>query len=168
MSWAWAMNNRRSPVAMALTRQKIDPIPREEGDHESVWRGAYTVSGFEQGELTIVATGSEVPLAVASAKKLRERGTAARVVSAPCLELFGEQDQSYQDEVLGSDRSRIVAIEAGATQGWYQFVNRDALVIGIDHFGHSAPYQVIAEKMGFTPENVVERIEEWKSRKIEN
>ncbi len=162
MSWAWAMNNRTSPVALALTRQKLEPLPHGDDDAKGVWRGAYVVSGFAQGDLTIIATGSEVSLAVATAKKLGESGTDVRVVSAPCLELFKEQDQAYQDEVLGSDRSRVVAIEAGSTQGWYQFVNRDALVIGIDDFGHSAPYKVIAEKLGFTPEAVVAAIREWR------
>ena len=161
MAWAWAMDNRTSPVAFALTRQKIDQLPHQDGDHERVLRGAYVVSGFDQGDLTIMATGSEVSLAVATAKKLRESGTRVRVVSAPCLELFEQQDASYRNEVLGSDRGKVVVIEAGCTQGWYQFVDRDALVIGIDEFGHSAPYKVLAEKLGFTPEGVIARIESW-------
>ncbi|HUO83850.1 MAG TPA: transketolase C-terminal domain-containing protein, partial [Thermoanaerobaculia bacterium] len=165
MAWAWAMNNKTSPVALALTRQKIDPLPHADGDSDGVWRGAYIVSGFEEGDLTIMATGSEVSLAVETAKRLGENGTRARVVSAPCLELFREQKPRYQDQVLGTDRGKVVVIEAGATQGWYQFVDRDALVIGIDDFGHSAPYKVIAEKLGFTPEGVIERIEGWKKNR---
>jgi transketolase len=161
MAWAWAMENRSSPVALSLTRQKLDPIPREDGDHEKVRRGAYVVSGYEEGELTFVATGSEVPLAVASAERLRDRGIAARVVSAPCLQLFDQQDESYRREVLGEDRGRLVALEAGATLGWYRYLDHDALVIGIDDFGHSAPWKVIAEKLGFTAEAVEAKVLAW-------
>jgi transketolase len=98
-----------------------------------------------------------VPLAVKAADLVGN----ARVVSAPSLDLFHRQPMEYQDEVLG-DRSRVVCIEAGRSGGWYQYVNRDALVIGIDHFGNSAPYEVIAEHYGFTPEKVAEKIREWR------
>ncbi|MDX1584330.1 MAG: transketolase C-terminal domain-containing protein, partial [Thermoanaerobaculia bacterium] len=164
MSWAWALDNRESPVAISLTRQNVDPIPRVDEDRNKILRGAYVLAGYDEGAITFLASGSEVPLAVAAADELKEKGIASRVVSAPCLELFDEQAESYQNEVLGEDRSRIVAIEAGATLGWYRYVSRDALVIGIDDFGHSAPYKVIAEKLGFTPESVVERVMEWRGR----
>jgi transketolase len=97
---------------------------------------------------------------VTTANLLRSQGTSARVVSAPCLDLFDKQSVEYHNEVLG-DRSRIVAIEAGCTDGWYKYVNRDALVIGIDRFGASAPYEQIAEHLGFTPEKVAERVRAW-------
>ncbi len=164
-AWTHALSRNDGPTALSLTRQKLDPIERPAGfDPKKVLKGAYVVDGYEEGEITIVATGSEVPLAIAAAKKLRERGTGARVVSAPCLELFDAQDERYRDEVLGSDRSRIVAIEAGRSSGWYQYVGHRALVIGIDRFGASAPYEVLAEKFGFTPESVVARITEWMGR----
>ncbi|HEY0788143.1 MAG TPA: transketolase, partial [Thermoanaerobaculia bacterium] len=161
-AWTHALTRTDGPTALALTRQKIDPIAHPAGfDARKILRGGYVLDGFEDGEITIVATGSEVPLAVAAAKKLREEGTAARVVSAPCLELFDAQDESYRNEVLGADRDRMVAIEAGRSDGWYRYVGHRALVIGIDRFGVSAPYEVIAEKLGFTPDAVVARIRAW-------
>jgi transketolase len=91
---------------------------------------------------------------------LRGQGVRARVVSAPALDLFDHQPLEYQNEVLG-DRSRVVAIEAGRSWGWYKYLNHDALVIGIDRFGASAPYEQIAEHLGFTPEQVAARVREW-------
>ena len=82
------------------------------------------------------------------------------VVSAPSLDLFDRQDAAYQNEVLGN-RSRLVAIEAGRSSGWYKYVNHDALIIGIDRFGASSPYEAIAEHLGFTPEKVAQRIKDW-------
>lgn len=162
MAWYHALSRNDGPTALSLTRQKLDPIPRPAGfDAKRILRGAYVLDGFETGEVTLVATGSEVALAVAVAKKLGEKGTKARVVSAPCLELFEAQDAAYQDEVLGHDRDRIVAIEAGRSGGWYRWVGHRALIIGIDRFGASAPYEVIAEKLGFTPDAVLDRIDEW-------
>jgi transketolase len=161
-AWTHALTRDDGPTALSLTRQKLDPIERPaDFDPARILRGAYVVDGFEQGDLTIVATGSEVPLAIAAAKKLRESGTATRVVSAPCLDLFDEQDERYRDEVLGADRDRVVAIEAGRSGGWYQYVGHRGLVIGIDRFGASAPYETIAEKLGFTADGVVERINAW-------
>jgi transketolase len=163
MAWAWAANEAQGPTALALTRQKIAPVPRSESfDASVIWRGAYVLDGFEEGEFTIVATGSEVPLAIEAAEELGSRGVAVRVVSAPSLDLFAEQDEAYQNEVLGTDRSAIVTIEAGRSFGWHQWVDRGALVIGIDRFGVSAPAEVIAEKLGFTREGIVARIEVWR------
>ncbi|HEY8133086.1 MAG TPA: transketolase C-terminal domain-containing protein, partial [Thermoanaerobaculia bacterium] len=116
---------------------------------------------YSDGDITFIATGSEVPLAVKTADLLRKEGRPARVVSAPCLDLFDRQPVDYQNEVLG-DRSRVVAIEAGRSAGWYKYVNHDALVIGIDRFGASAPYEKIAEELGFTPEKVAQRVREWR------
>lgn len=163
MAWAWAMRSE-GPTAIALTRQKVDGIAHEESsDLRRIWRGAYALDGYTEGDLTIVATGSEVSLAVKIANELRGKGQSVRVVSAPSLDLFDEQDADYQDAVLGRDRSRIVAIEAGRSDGWYKYVNRDALVIGIDAFGVSAPAEVIAKKLGFTVDGVLERIEKWRA-----
>jgi transketolase len=161
MAWAHAMRSTDSPTLIVLTRQKLDPIDRPlEFDPQRILRGAYVLDGFEQGDVTIVATGSEVPLAIRTAELLRGEGRAVRVVSAPSLELFAKQPAAYQDEVLGN-RSRVVCIEAGRTDGWYRYVNHDALVIGIDRFGASAPYERIAEELGFTPEKVAARIRKW-------
>ena len=158
MAWAWAVGKAKGPTAMALTRQKLDILPAP-SDPKTIWRGAYVLDGYGEGDITFLATGSELPLAVKAAQLVGN----ARVVSAPCLDLFDRQDVDYQNEILG-DRSRIVAIEAGRSDGWYKYVNHDALVIGIDRFGASAPYEQIAEHLGFTPEKVAARVQEWAGR----
>jgi transketolase len=161
MAWAWAAKNNEGPQVLVFTRQKLDPVPRGESfDPHTIWRGAYPLDRYAEGEITLIATGSELPLAVKTADSLRSQGTSVRVVSAPCLDLFDRQDASYQNSVL-PDRSRVVAIEAGRSWGWYKYLNHDALIIGIDRFGASAPYEQIAEHLGFTPEKVAERIRAW-------
>jgi len=163
MAWAQALRKSDGPSLIVLTRQKVEPLPHPlEFDPKRIDRGAYVLDGYTDGDVTIIATGSEVSLAVKTADLLRSEGTNVRVVSAPSLELFDKQDAAYQDEVLG-DRSRVVCIEAGRSDGWYKYVNRDALVIGIDRFGASAPYERIAEELGFTPAKVAARIREWRS-----
>ena len=161
MSWVYALNAHDHPTLLILTRQKLDPIPRPaDFDAKRILRGAYVLDGYDNGDLTIMATGSELPLAVKTADLLRGEGTNVRVVSAPSLDVFDRQPADYQNEVL-PDRSRVVCIEAGRSDGWYKYVNHDALIIGIDRFGASAPYERIAEELGFTPEKVAARIREW-------
>ncbi len=163
MAWAHALKQSDGPTLIVLTRQKVDALPHPlEFDPKKIERGAYVLDAYAEGDISIIATGSEVSLAVKVAEQLKSEGTNARVISAPCLDLFDRQPASYQDEVLG-DRSRVVCIEAGRSDGWYKYVNRDALVIGIDRFGASAPYERIAEELGFTPAKVVARIREWRT-----
>jgi transketolase len=162
MAWAWAVGKSEGPTVLVFTRQKVDLIARDASfDPHVVWRGAYVLDNYRDGDITIVATGSEVGLAMKTADLLRGSGVSARVVSAPSLNLFDQQDAAYQDEVLG-DRSKVVAIEAGRSDGWYKYVSHDALVIGIDRFGASAPAEKIAEEFGFTPQKVADRIRAWK------
>jgi transketolase len=164
MAWAWAVGKSEGPTLLVLTRQKLDPIPHPlDFDPKIIWRGAYVLADFDQGDITLIASGSETPLAVKTAELLRKEGVNARVVSAPCLDLFDRQDVDYQNQVLG-DRSKIVAIEAGRSNGWYRYVNHDALVIGIDRFGASAPAEQIADHLGFTPEKIAARIREWRAQ----
>jgi transketolase len=158
MAWAWAVGKAKGPTLIVLTRQKLEPVA--DADPQAVWKGAYVLDGYRDGDITLIATGSELPLAVATANLLRSQGTSARVVSAPCLELFDRQPMEYQNEVLGN-RSRVVAIEAGRSDGWYKYVNHDALIVGIDRFGASAPYEQIAEHLGCTPEKIAERVRAW-------
>jgi transketolase len=160
LAWSWAVRNKNGPALLVLTRQKLDPIPRPNVNPQDVYRGAYVLGGYEEGAITIIATGSEVPLAVKTADRLRADGVKARVVSAPCLDLFDSQDLDYQNSVLGN-RSKVVCIEAGRSSGWYKYVTHDALIIGIDRFGASAPYERIAEELGFTPEKIAARIRYW-------
>lgn len=155
-----ALKRTDGPCALVFTRQSVPAIARTPSfDAESVLRGAYTV--FERGEqpkLVIVASGSEVGLALESAKLLA--GEALRVVSMPCRELFLLQDESYRRKLIPSD-SKTVSIEAGSTFGWsgmLDFAGGRHLAIGIDSFGASAPAEVLGEKFGFTPNAVAERI----------
>jgi transketolase len=162
MAWASALTAMHEPTVIVLTRQKLEPLPHPaDFDPHRIQQGAYVLDAYREGDITIIATGSEVPLAVKTAELLRGEGTNVRVVSAPSLDLFDRQPLDYQDAVLG-DRSRVVCIEAGRSDGWYKYVNRDALVIGIDRFGASAPYERIAEELGFTPEKVAAKIRAWR------
>ena len=125
-----------------------------------VRKGAYLVMEPDtKPEVVFVATGSEVSLAVAAAKQL---GVSARVVSMPCVELFEKQSDSYREQLIPSALKKVV-VEAGITRGWLEVVNGskgDTLVIGIDHFGASAPAAVLAKEFGFTPEQVVSRVKQ--------
>jgi transketolase len=163
MAWAWAIGGKHNgPTIIIGTRQKLDPLPHGASfDPHDAWRGAYVLDGYADGEITFIATGSEVPLAVKAADLLRGEGVQSRVVSAPSLDIFDRQDVDYQNKVLG-DRSKVVAIEAGRSSGWYKYVDHDALVIGIDRFGASAPLDQIQDHFGFTPEKVAARVREWR------
>jgi len=162
MAWAYALSAKGGPTLIVLTRQKLEPLPHPlEFDPKRILRGAYVLDGYESGDVTLIATGSEVPLAVKTADLLRGEGTSVRVVSAPSLDVFDRQPADYQNEVL-PDRSRVVCIEAGRSSGWYKYVNHDALIVGIDRYGASAPYERIAEELGFTPEKIAARVRQWK------
>jgi transketolase len=121
-----------------------------------VSRGAYVLSeaAGDNPDLVLIATGSEVSLAVDAAKILEGKGVRVRVVSMPCWELFDAQPQSYRDEVLPPSITARMSIEAGATLGWARYVGDRGFAFGIDHFGASAPAADIARAFGFTPENV--------------
>ncbi len=156
-AWAAALE-ADGPVALLLTRQDLRPYDAEMAKKVDVSKGAYVIDEDEDFDIILVATGSEVNLALDSAKLLREKGVGVRVVSMPSQELFSKQDVDYQEDVLPSWCLCCVSIEAGTTFGWERFIGRDGLAIGLDHFGASAPYKVLAEKFGFTPEGVLDRI----------
>ena len=108
-----------------------------------------------QPQLILIATGSEVGLALSAKEQLEKQGYATRVVSAPCLELFDQQDHAYRENVLPSQIRNRLAIEAGATCGWWKYTGLDGDVIGLDHYGASAPAEILFEKFGFTIENIL-------------
>ncbi|MBM4252961.1 MAG: transketolase [Deltaproteobacteria bacterium] len=144
------------PSALCLTRQKVPylKLPKEKLAHAA--RGAYIVHDTPDADLLILATGSEVGLALAAAAQLKDYRT--RVVSMPCWELFAEQTKTYQESVLPRTLTRRVSIEAGATLGWERFTGLQGLNIGVDHYGESAPAEVLAKEYGFTAEAICERI----------
>jgi transketolase len=141
-----------------LTRQNVPILDRSGfGSAQEARRGAYTLREARGGnpDVILVATGSEVAIALQAAEMLDGEGAPVRVVSMPCWELFAQQDAAYQDRVLPPRvRSKIV-VEAGIRQGWERWVGRDAGFVTIETFGASAPYQVLYEKYGITAEHVV-------------
>ena len=159
MAWAAALQKKDGPTALILTRQKVPVIQRRTGfSPDEILRGGYIVSEFGAiPKLTILATGSEVGLAVDAAKLLLAENIPSRVVSVPCLENFLNQPEDYKNSVLGNDAIKV-AVEAGRGALWHQLTGDNELVIGIETFGASAPDKVLAEKYGLTPALVAERI----------
>lgn len=151
-AWKLMIEAQEGPWALVLSRQKLPYLGDRNAD---VARGAYILSDTSATpDLILIATGSEVALAVQAAALLKERGMQARVVSMPSWELFEAQPQSYRDEVLPPDVTARMSIEAAATFGWERWVGTRGLAFGIDHFGTSAPAGAIAKEYGFTPENI--------------
>jgi transketolase len=146
------------PVAILLTRQNLDPIPPEMAKNIDLAKGAYVLSDEKDFDMIIMATGSEVNLALKVAEKVREGGTKVRVVSMPSQELFEKQSDEYKESVLPVDCMARVSIEAATTFGWHRYVGSFGLAIGIDHFGASAPYSVLSEKFGFTVDGVLDKM----------
>ncbi|MFY9780267.1 MAG: transketolase [Candidatus Baltobacteraceae bacterium] len=150
-SWKFAIAHH-GPTALVLSRQKVPFLGARQAD---VARGAYVIHGAEaQPDVVLLATGSEVSLAIDAAKLLEAQGTAARVVSMPSVELFARQSAEYRDGVLPPGVGARVSIEAGSTFGWQRWVGERGVTIGIDRFGISAPAAAIAKELGFTAERV--------------
>lgn len=164
-AWLEALRRHNSPVGIALTRQAV-PVLERGNDLASgevlasarhVARGAYILAEAENGnpDVLIIATGSEVSLALEARKQLAAEGVHARVISAPSLEWFAEQSQAYRDEVLPPSVTARVSVEAGSRLSWYQYLGTQGRAVGIDHFGASADYQTLYTKFGITVEAVV-------------
>jgi transketolase len=159
-AWRFALEHKEGPVALALTRQGLPILDRKKFESaKDLHRGGYVLSddGDKQPDIILMGSGSEVHVAIEAANKLREKGVAARVVSMPSWELFDKQPEAYRDQVLPPEINTRVAVEAGATQGWHRYLGNKAAVIGIDHFGASAPYKILYEKFGITADRVVEK-----------
>jgi transketolase len=152
-----ALQQRKTPTALILSRQKLPVL--EAGVEPQVERGAYVVSpeGGSSPRLILIATGSEVHTALEAKELLSEDGHDVRVVSMPSWELFDCQPHAYRDEVLPSTCGLRVAVEAGVPQGWDRYVGDSGAVIGVEGFGASAPYAVLAEKYGLTAAKVAEK-----------
>jgi transketolase len=159
--WRLAILRRNAPTALALTRQKVPLIDRTKfASAEGLRRGGYTLA--EAGDsatpqLILIATGSEVSLALEARERLQADGIATRVVSMPCLELFEEQPPEYRDEILPASVTARLAIEAGVRQGWDRYAGPSGDVIALDRFGASAPGDVALKNLGFNVDNVVHR-----------
>jgi transketolase len=158
-AWALAVERQDGPVALALTRQKLPTLAgSSEKARSGVARGGYVLREAVGGkpEAILIGTGSELQLAFAAAEALEVDGIPARVVSLPCWELFDLQDQAYRDLVLPPAVRKRVSVEVGVSLGWERWVGDEGAIIGLDHFGASAPAGTIFEKLGFTAERVTE------------
>jgi len=164
-AWAHALLRRDGPTCIILTRQNLPALERD-GAAGDMTRGGYILreASATPPRVAIVATGSEVAPALAARDLLEAKGIATRVVSMPCVECFEAQPADYRERVVPPDGTRLVAVEAGATHGWPRVVGNKALLIGVDRFGASAPYQAIAEKMGFTGPAIAGKIAAWIGR----
>jgi transketolase len=157
-AWKVALQTADGPWALVLTRQKLPFLGARDAPVE---RGAYVIADASgTPDLILIATGSEVALALEAKKLLDAAGVATRVVSMPCWTLFAAQPQSYQDEVLPPAIAARMSIEAAATLGWSRWVGERGVTVGIDRFGFSAPYLQIAKTLGFTPEAIAKRAQE--------
>jgi transketolase len=158
-AWAFAIARHEGPVALALTRQKLPVLPgTAELARDGVARGGYILREAAGGtpQLILIGTGSELQLAFAAAETLDGEGIPSRVVSLPCWEQFEAQDQAYRDTVLPPAIRKRLSVEIGVPLGWERWVGDEGAIIGLDHFGASAPAGDIFEHLGFTPERVTD------------
>lgn len=171
-AWRIAIERRHAPTALILTRQKVPVIDQKiYNSAEGAQRGAYILAEATDADgkpatpqLILIATGSEVSLALDARRELQQNGTSVRVVSMPCCELFNEQDANYREKVLPSAVTARLAIEAGASLGWARYVGLAGDCVCLDRFGASAPGDVALRNLGFNVENVVRRAHELLER----
>ncbi|MEW6568965.1 MAG: transketolase [Chloroflexota bacterium] len=157
-AWLFALNHREGPTALALTRQAVPVLDRRELASEAgLLRGAYVLADLGRGkpEVILMASGSEVAIVLEAGKRLAAQGRRVRLVSFPSWELFARQPEAYRRKVLPPEITARVAVEAGRSQGWERWVGGRGLVLAVDRFGASAPYQELYQHFGLTPEAVV-------------
>lgn len=160
LAWAYAVRADH-PVILSLTRQALPNLPAEVVAKMDVAKGAYVVSSDEDFEAILIGSGSELAACVKAAEALRAQGRKLRVVSMPSWDLFEAQGAEYKESVLPKACRKRVAVEAACTMGWSKYVGDEGMVIGLDHFGESAPYKALADKYGFTPEKVTAAVAEY-------
>jgi len=160
VAWKTAISRQDGPTCLILSRQNLPHNTRTVEQLELIEKGGYTLLDCEGSpKAIIIATGSEIELAVGAAQKLKEKGQAVRVVSMPCAEIFEAQDAAYRESVLPAKVTARVAIEAGVTDGWIKYVGLAGKVIGINRFGESAPAATLFKEFGFTIDNVIKTVE---------
>jgi len=167
-AWKIAINRKDAPTAFALTRQAVPTLDREKfASAKNVSRGAYVLAdlGKSPVDLILMASGSEVDLIVKAGEILAEEGVNVRLISFPSLELFEQQPQKYQDEVMLPGVKARLAVEAGTKLGWHRWVGADGDLLTMDRFGASAPANLLAEEFGFTVENVLAKARALLNRK---
>src|SRR5439155_14740623 len=153
--WRAAIMHRTGPVALILTRQKVAVVDLTKyAPAAGLHQGGYILADSPNPDVVLMATGSEVELILGAYEKLKADGRRPRAVSMPCLEYFARQPESYRESVLPAGVRRI-AVEAAAPQSWYRWVGENGVIIGIERFGESAPYQRICQEFGLTVERIV-------------
>jgi len=158
--WQLALENLNSPSVIALTRQKLNPIRKEFLKENKCSFGAYEISRSNQDvKVAIIATGSEVNLALEVSHKLATENIYSKVISVPCQELFKQQSDSYKDKIL-NETEFTITIEAGSTSCWQKYIVNKGLNFGIDDFGKSAPYKKIYNYFSLTVENITKKTKE--------
>jgi transketolase len=159
VSWVAAVERKDGPSSLIFSRQNLAFQKRDAAQIANIRKGAYVLSEADGGQpkAVIIATGSEVSLALEAQKALAAEGISVRVVSMPSTNVFDKQDQAYKDSVLPKGIKRV-AVEAGVTGGWYKYVGLDGAVVGMDGFGESAPAPELFKHFGFTTENVVKAV----------
>ncbi|RKZ33775.1 MAG: transketolase, partial [Gammaproteobacteria bacterium] len=161
VAWVTAVERADGPSCLLFSRQGLPHQTRTTEQIENIRRGGYVLSDCEgTPEAILIATGSEVGLAMQAAAALSEAGRRVRVVSMPATNIFDAQDANYRNSVLPPQVRARVAVEAGVTNFWYKYVGLDGRVVGIDSFGESAPAEDVFRHFGFTTENVVKAVEE--------
>ena len=161
VAWRAAIERRDGPTALVFSRQGLPHQARDDAQVAAAARGGYVLRDCDGApEAVIIATGSEVALAVGAAERLAAQGRAVRVVSLPCAEVFEQQDAAYRESVLPSDLLARVAVEAGHRDWWYKYVGLDGRIVAMDSFGESAPAGALFEEFGFTVDNVVAAVGE--------
>jgi len=159
LAWADALERRDGPTSLILSRQALPAMTRSVTQTADIARGGYVLNDCDgRPECVLIATGSEVALAMDAAQGLAERGSKVRVVSIPCTSLFDRQTQQYRDNVLPPGVPRV-AIEAGVRDGWWRYVAGNGDVVGMDGFGASAPAKKLFEHFGFTRDNVIRTVD---------
>ncbi len=160
VSWKAAFERQHGPSILVFSRQNLPHVPRTQEQIEAISRGGYILSDSDgQPEAIIIATGSEVELALKAADQLKAAGKKIRVVSMPSTNIFDAQDAAYRESVLPSAVTKRVAVEAGVTDGWWKYVGTNGKIVGLDRFGESAPAGQLFKEFGFTVENVVKNVE---------
>ena len=156
VSWVAAVERKDGPSSLIFSRQNLAFQKRDAAQIANIRKGAYVLSEAAGGKpkAVIIATGSEVDLAIKAQAALAAEGISVRVVSMPSTSVFDKQDQAYKDAVLPKGVKRV-AVEAGVTGGWYKYVGLDGAVVGLDSFGESAPAPELFKHFGFTADNVV-------------
>ncbi|MDO8846641.1 transketolase [Methylicorpusculum sp.] len=158
--WKAAIERNNGPSVLIFSRQNLAHMPRSSAQISAIEKGGYVLKDSEgQPEVILIATGSEVELAVKACEELTAKGKKVRVVSMPSTNVFDAQDEAYRESVLPSSVTKRVAVEAGVTDGWWKYVGSNGRVVGLNRFGESAPAGQLFKEFGFTVENVVKNVE---------